>query len=206
MRTLTRESLPPASRPSLPQQLLFLEENRGNLQDTTFGRTEGGRSGAQEMKVRAPGLNQLRDRDRIILQNILDLTDWWGLHMTATPDTTQRPIAWATEGRSRSSVLKVTSTGSTRSVPSWPQLERIKRFLANSLMLELKIIQLSTEMVRAGVGDHGRITFTIVVRLFIGTQNRLVALHSALILGSRRGGHQSAQCNLWTHWIDKAVF
>jgi hypothetical protein len=26
-------------------------------------------------------------------------------------------------------------------------------------MLELKIIQLSTEMVRAGVGDHGRITF-----------------------------------------------
>ena len=76
VRTLTRESLPPASRPSLPQQLLFLEENRGNLQDTTFGRTEGGRSGAQEMKVWAPGLNQLRDRDRIILQNILDLTDW----------------------------------------------------------------------------------------------------------------------------------
>ena len=39
----------------------------------------------------------------------------------------------------------------------------------------------------------------VVVRLFIGTQNRLVALHSALILGSRRGGQQPAQCNLSIH-------
>jgi hypothetical protein len=39
----------------------------------------------------------------------------------------------------------------------------------------------------------------VVVRLFIGTQNRLVALHSALILGSRRGEQQPAQCNLSTH-------
>jgi hypothetical protein len=116
------------------------------------------------MKVWVPGLNQLRDRDLIILQNILDLTDWRGLHMTVTPVTVHRPITWATEGRSRSSVFKIMSTGSTRSVPSWTQLERIKRFLDNSLMMELKIIQLSTEMVRAGVGDLGRITFTIQVR------------------------------------------
>jgi hypothetical protein len=39
----------------------------------------------------------------------------------------------------------------------------------------------------------------VVVRLFIGTQNRLVALHSALFLGSRRGGRRSAQCNLSIH-------
>jgi hypothetical protein len=73
----------------LSQQLLFLEENIGNPEDATFGRTEGGRNGTQEMKVWTPGLKQLRDRDRIMLQDILDLTDWWGLHMTATPGTVQ---------------------------------------------------------------------------------------------------------------------
>ena len=62
----------------------FPEENVGNQEDTTFRRTEGGRNGTQEMKVWAPGLKQLRDRDRTILQDILDLTDWWGLHMTVT--------------------------------------------------------------------------------------------------------------------------
>ncbi len=36
VRTLTRESLSPALRPSLPQQLLFLEENLGNPQDTFY--------------------------------------------------------------------------------------------------------------------------------------------------------------------------
>ena len=163
VRTLTRESLLPVSRPSLPQQLLFLEENRGNPQDTTFGRTEGGRSGTHEMKVWAPGLKQLRDRDRIMLQDILDLTDWRGLHMTATPGTMQRPTDWAAEGRSRGSVFKVTSTVSTRSIPSWSQLEGIKRFLANSLLLELKIIQMSTEETRSGMGAYGRITVTIQV-------------------------------------------
>jgi len=39
----------------------------------------------------------------------------------------------------------------------------------------------------------------VVVQLFIGTQNRLVALHSALVLGSRRDGQQPAQCNLSIH-------
>ena len=125
VRTLTRESLLPALRPSLPQQLLFLEENLGNPQDTTFGRTEGDRSGTQDMKVWAPGLKQLRDRDHIMLQNILDLTDWRGLHMTVTPGTVQRPTEWTVEGRSRGSAFKVTSTMSTRGIPSWSQLEGI---------------------------------------------------------------------------------
>jgi hypothetical protein len=113
VRTITRESLLPALRPLLPQQLLFLEETLGNPQDTTFGRTEGGRSGTQEMTVWAPRLKQLRDRDHIMLQNILDLTDWRGLHMTSTPGTVQRSTEWAVKGRSQGSVLKVTSTVST---------------------------------------------------------------------------------------------
>ena len=58
----------------------------------------------------------------------------------------------------------------------------------------------------AGAGSLSPRSLVLVVRLFIGTQNRLVALHSALVLGSRRGGHQSAQCNLSTYWVDKAVF
>ena len=45
--------------------------------------------------------------------------------MTATPGTVQRPTDWAVEGRSRGSVFKVTSTVSTRSIPSWSQLEGI---------------------------------------------------------------------------------
>jgi hypothetical protein len=133
-------------------------------QDTTFGRTDGGRSGIQEMKVWAPGLKQLRDRDNIMLQNILDLTDWRGLHMTATPGSVQRSTELAIEGRSQGSVFKVTSTVSIHNTPSWSQLEEIKRFLANSLLLELKIIQISAEEARSGGGTQGRITFTIQVR------------------------------------------
>ena len=177
VRTLTRESLSPAVRPSLPQHLLFLEENLGNPQDRTFGRTDGGRSGIQEMKVWAPGLKQLRDRDSKILQNILDLTDWRGLHMTATPGPGQRSTEWAIEGRSQGSVFKVASTVSIHSTPSWSQLEAIKRFLANSLLLELKIIQISTEEGTAGGGTQCRITFTIQVR------NRHRATETARELG-----------------------
>ena len=83
--------------------------------------------------------------------------------MTVTPGTVQRPTDWTVEGRSRDSVFKVTSTVSTRSIPSWSQVEGIKRFLANSLLLELKIIQMSTE-VRSGVRAYGGITVTIQVR------------------------------------------
>jgi hypothetical protein len=97
----------------------------------TFGRTDGGRSGIQEMKVWAPGLKQLRDRDSIMLQNVLDLTDWRGLHMTATPGPGQRSTEWAIEGRSQGSVFKVASTVSIHSTPSWSQLVEIKRLLAN---------------------------------------------------------------------------
>jgi hypothetical protein len=43
------------------------------------------------------------------------------------------------------------------------------------------------------------IEIVVVVWFFIGTQNRLVALHSVLFLGSRRGGRWSAQCNLSIH-------
>jgi hypothetical protein len=116
------------------------------------------------MKVWAPGLKQLRDRDSIMLQNILDLTDWRGLHMTATSGSGQRSTEWAIEGRSKGSGFKVTSTVSIHSTPSWSQLEEIKRFLANSLLLELKIIQISAEEARSGGGTQGRITFTIQVR------------------------------------------
>ena len=63
--------------------------------------------------------------------------------------------------------------------------------------------------VRAHTHTHTvytHIVHVVVVRLFIGNQNRLVALHSVLCLGSRRGGRPPAQCNLSTHWVDKAVF
>jgi hypothetical protein len=129
------------------------------------------------MKVWAPRLKQVRDKDRTTLQNILDLTDWRGLHMTATPGTVQRSTEWAVEGRSQGSVFKVTSTAQTRSTPSWSQREEIKRFLANSLLLELKIIQISTKEVRSGGGVQGRITFTIQVR------NRHRATETARELG-----------------------
>jgi hypothetical protein len=49
------------------------------------------------------------------------------------------------------------------STPSWSQLEEIKRFLVNSLLLELKIIQISTEEGTSGGGTQCRITFTIQV-------------------------------------------
>ena len=61
-------------------------------------------------------------------------------------------------------MFKVVSTVSIHSTPSWSQLEEIKRFLANSLLLELKIIQISTEEARSGGGAQCRITLTIQVR------------------------------------------
>jgi hypothetical protein len=70
----------------------------------------------------------------------------------------------------------------------------------------VKFLQDGTRHDDFGVTTDSKGTCLVVVRLFIGTQNRLVALHSALFLGSRRGEHQPAQCNLSTHWIDKAVF
>jgi hypothetical protein len=115
------------------------------------------------MKVWSPGLKQLRDRDNKMLQNILDLTDWRGLHMSATPGSVHRSTEWAIEGRSQGSVFKVASTVSIHSTPSWSQLEEIKRFLANSLLLELKIIQISTEEGTSWGGTQCRVTFTIQV-------------------------------------------
>jgi hypothetical protein len=84
--------------------------------------------------------------------------------MTATPGLVQRCTEWAIEGRSQGSVFRVMSTVSIHSTPSRSQLEKVKRFLANSLLLELKIIQISTEEARSGGGTQGRITFTIQVR------------------------------------------
>ena len=136
----------------------------GKRQETTFARTEEGRSGAQEIKVRSPELKQLKGRDRTTFQDILDLTDWRVLHMTSTPGTVQQLTEWATEGRSRGSGFKITSTVSIRGIPSRPQLEVIKWFLANSLLLELKSIQVSADDSRPVAGAHGMVTVTIQVR------------------------------------------
>ena len=150
-----------ASRPSLPQHLLFVEVS---MQETTFVSTDEGRNGTQEIKVWAPQLKQLMDRDRKILQCILDLTDWRGLHMTSTPGTTQRPTEWAAQGRARGSGLKVTSTVPVRGIPAAPQLETIRCFLANSLLVELKAIHVVVDDPRTLKRDHRRISVTIQVR------------------------------------------
>jgi hypothetical protein len=99
--------------------------------------SHGGRSGIQEMKVWSPGLKQLRDRDSIMLQNILDLTDWRGLHMTGTPGSGQRSTEWAIEGRSQGSVFKVTSTVSIHNTPSWFTIQVRNRHRATETAREL---------------------------------------------------------------------
>lgn len=66
VRGLTRETIPPASHLSLPQNLLFIQESMGNLQETTFVRTEEGRSGTLEITVWAPQLEQLKASDRTL--------------------------------------------------------------------------------------------------------------------------------------------
>jgi hypothetical protein len=55
-------------------------------------------------------------------------------------------------------VFKVTTTGPTRGIPSRPQLEKIKRFIANSLMIVLKSIQLSAVEVRSEGRSNGNLT------------------------------------------------
>jgi len=57
------------------QQLLFVEESMGDP-ETVFVRTEEDRSGLQGIKVWAPQLRQLQERDRMTLQVLLDLVDW----------------------------------------------------------------------------------------------------------------------------------
>ena len=51
VRGWTRETLPTASRPSLPRHLLFVKESKGNTQATTFVGKEEIRSGTQEIRV-----------------------------------------------------------------------------------------------------------------------------------------------------------
>jgi hypothetical protein len=55
-------------------------------------------------------------------------------------------------------VFKVTTTGPTRGIPSRPQLEKIKRFIANSLLMVLKSIQMSAEEVRSEGRSNGDLT------------------------------------------------
>ena len=141
-----------------------LEVSMGSMEQTTFMRTEEGRNGTQEIKVWVPQLKQLMDRDLKSLQCILDLTDWWVLHMTSTPGTTQRPTEWATQGRTRGSGFKVTSIVLVRGIPTAPQLETIRRFVANSLLVELKTIQVGVTDPGTLNRDHMRISVTIQVR------------------------------------------
>ena len=135
---LTRETLPTDSHSSLSRHLLFVEESKGSSQETTFVRTEEDRSGTQEIRVWSPQMKQLLDRDHQTLQGILDLIDWWGLHMTSTPDTTQRPTEWVVQGQVRGFGFKVVSTVPVTGIPAAPQMETMRRFIANSLMVELR--------------------------------------------------------------------
>ena len=164
VRGLTRETLSSASLPSLPQHLLFVEDSTGSMQETTFVRTEEGRSGTQEIRVWAPQVKQLLDRDRKTLQCILDLIDWRGLHITSTPDTTQRPTKWAAQGRALGSGFKVASTVPVRGIPVAPQMETIRRFLANSLMTELRDIHVVAADPGTRHRDLRRLVVTIQVR------------------------------------------
>ena len=134
------------------------------MQETTFVRTEEGRSGTQEIRVWAPQVKQLLDRDRKTLQCILDLIDWWGLHMTSTPDTTQRPTEWTARGRVQGSGFEVASTVPVRGIPAAPQMETIRRFLANSLMIELRVIHVVADDPGTLHRDHRRLVVTIQVR------------------------------------------
>ena len=164
VRGWTRETLPPASRPSLPRHLLFVEESKGNTQATTFVGKEEIRSGTQEIRVWAPQMQKLLERDRQTLQGILDLTDWRGLHMTSTPGTTQRPTEWAGQGRVRGSGFKVVSRVPVRNIPEAPHLETMRRFIANSLMVELKAIQVEVVDPDTRHRDQRRLAVTIQVR------------------------------------------
>jgi hypothetical protein len=84
--------------------------------------------------------------------------------MTSTPGTTQRPIGWAVQGQARGSGFKIKSTVSVRGIPTKPQLETIRRFLANSLLIELKAIHVLAAHARTLNRAHRRSTVTIQVR------------------------------------------
>lgn len=116
-------SLPPFSATTSP---FGREESMGDLQETTIVRTEESRSGTQEIKVWAPQLKQLKDRDWTTLQCLLDLSDWRVLYMTSTRDTVQWSTEWVTQGLVRGSRFKITPTVLVRDIPTTPQLEKIR--------------------------------------------------------------------------------
>jgi hypothetical protein len=91
VRRLTREAIPLASRPSLSCHLLFTEENMVDSQETPFVKTEEQRNGRQEVRVMTPRLKKPSEREREELKSLLDLTGWWGLHLTFTPNLSQHP-------------------------------------------------------------------------------------------------------------------
>jgi hypothetical protein len=128
--------------------------------------TEESRSGTQEIRVWSPEMKHLLDRDRQTLQCIVDLTHRLAgpSHDLHTPGTTQRPTEWAGQGRVRGSGFKVVSMVPVTDIQWAPQLETMRHFITNSLMVELKTIHVSVADPKTRHRDQRRLVVTIQVR------------------------------------------
>ena len=84
--------------------------------------------------------------------------------MTSTPVTTQRPTEWSAQGRVRGFGFKVVSTVLVTGIPAEPQMEAMRYFIANSLMVELRAIYVGVSDPGSCHRDHTRLTVTIQVR------------------------------------------
>ncbi len=135
---LVREGIPPASHPSLSCHVLFTEENIVDPQETVFVKTEEQRSRKQEVRVLAPRLKKPSVCERAELQSLLDLTDWRGLHLVFRPNLSQHPREWAPPDHFSGSHFRVETSVAIQTTPSLPQLESLRRFVVNSLLVEIR--------------------------------------------------------------------
>jgi hypothetical protein len=135
-----------------------------NSQETSFVQSDEQRNGKQEVRVLVPRLKKTSERERAELQSLLDLTDWRGLHSAFTPNQLQHPREWAPSDHSSGSYFRVKTSVTIQTATSLPQLESLRRFVVNSLLVETSSTQVYTESMPAPVTSRGKMTIAVKAR------------------------------------------
>ena len=84
--------------------------------------------------------------------------------MAFTPNLLQHPREWAPSNHSSGSHFRVETSVAIQTTPSLPQLERLLRFVVNSLLVETSSTQVYTENMPAPATSRGKITITVKER------------------------------------------
>jgi hypothetical protein len=81
-----------------------------------------------------------------------------------TPNLLQQPREWAPSDHSSGSYFRVKTSVAIQTAPSLPQLEKLHRFVVNSLLVETSSTQVYTESTPAPSTSRGKMTIAVKAR------------------------------------------